>query len=107
MRKGGAQEVRTSGKEVVKEDDQMMARQASRPRLRLLGLLVLISALCLGLVDAGAAVASTGTVTMPHWQVEARAAPTNLPVEGNAGITVSAANIGDAEAKAPIRVVDL
>lgn len=85
----------------------MMARQVSRLRHRTLGLLALIGALCLGLVSAGVAVASTGTVTMPHWQVEARAAPTNLPVEGNAGITVSAANIGDAEAKAPIRVVDL
>lgn len=85
----------------------MIARETSRLRLRTLGLLALIGALCLGLVGAGAAVASAGTVTLPHWQVEARAAPTNLPVEGNAGITVSAANIGDAEAKAPIRVVDL
>jgi hypothetical protein len=85
----------------------MIARQASRLRLRTLCLAALISALCLGLVFAGVAAASTGTVTLPHWQVEARAAPTNLPVDGNAGITVSAANIGDAEAKAPIRVVDL
>ncbi len=84
----------------------MIARRVRRLRLCTLGVLALIGALCLGLVCAGAAVASAGTATMPHWQVEARAAPTNLPEEGNAGITVSASNIGDAETKAPTRVVD-
>jgi hypothetical protein len=84
----------------------MTARPASRLRRYRLGVVALLGALLTGLVCATGALAAE-EVTMPHWKVEARAAPTNLPAEGNGAISVSAANIGDAEAKGPIHVADV
>jgi hypothetical protein len=46
---------------------------------------------------AGATPAFAEAPPAPHWKLESRAAPTNLPLKGEAMIVVTAANLGDAE----------
>jgi hypothetical protein len=69
----------------------------------------LLGALLLALL-AWAAPASAEAPAVPHWQLEARPAPTNLPLKGEAALVVTAGNVGDAAAQGengkPIRVID-
>jgi hypothetical protein len=43
---------------------------------------------------------------MPHWKLESRAAPTNLPVDSEGLVILTASNIGDAEVDTPFEVTD-
>jgi len=71
--------------------------------------LVVTSVLLAALAYATPALAEARLV--PHWTLESRAAPTNLPLEGEALIIVTAANTGDAvapgDAAQPIKITDL
>ena len=65
------------------------------------------AALVLALVFAASASAAESE---PHWELEARAAPTSLPLKGEGAIAITAANIGDegafASKASPIRIKD-
>jgi len=85
----------------------MMRPRSHHSYGRLAAAISLVVALLAVLSCATAAIAAEGgAAVVPHWDVEARGAPTNLPPEGEGGITVSAGNVGDTEAKGPIRVID-
>lgn len=58
--------------------------------------LVVTSILLGALAAATPALAEAGAI--PHWTLESRAAPTNLPLNGEGLIIVTASNTGDAEA---------
>ncbi len=75
----------------------------SRPAVAIFAAATLLAGLTCA---SGALAAEAGAAVLPHWNVEARAAPTALPPAGEGGITVSAGNVGDTEAKGPIRVID-
>jgi hypothetical protein len=67
----------------------------SRRRLPLAGLSALLGALALMMLG-GAPAASALAPATPHWHLEVRPAPTNLPLTGKAELVVTAANLGDA-----------
>ena len=69
--------------------------QRSMWRRGAMAAVVALAALFGTLAFATAASAATGS---PHWRLESRAAPTNLPLVGEGQIIVSAANLGDAPA---------
>jgi hypothetical protein len=50
------------------------------------------------LAGAPAALAGVEAAPVPHWHLQSRAAPTNLPLNGVAEIMARAINLGDAEA---------
>ena len=71
-----------------------MRRRAPRAALRLSApatLFVLLAAL------TGAAPAFAEAPSVPHWRLESRSAPTNLPLAGEGMVLATAANLGDAE----------
>src|SRR5271165_928127 len=75
----------------------MTVLRASR-RLRQGRLLALAVTSVVLLALEGAAPALATEIEFPHWNIESRVAPTNLPPEGEGVIVVTATNLGDAEA---------
>jgi len=75
----------------------MTVLRASR-RLRQGRLLALAVTSVVLLALEGAAPALATEIEVPHWNIESRVAPTNLPPEGEGVIVVTATNLGDAEA---------
>jgi hypothetical protein len=54
---------------------------------------------------AGAAPARATEPPVPHWRIESRSAPTNLPLKGEGMVIATAANIGDAEVNGKVSPV--
>jgi hypothetical protein len=86
----------------------MIVAPEGRRRRRTVSLIAVVGALLATLLGATSAFAAgeEGAPLMPHWLVEARAAPTILPVEGNGAVVVSAGNVGDSETNGPIHLTD-
>jgi hypothetical protein len=55
----------------------------------------------------GAAPAAAEAPSVPHWRLESRSAPTNLPLTGEGMVLATAANLGDAEVNAAQSTVTL
>ncbi len=70
-----------------------MIRRSRQRRSRSALAVVAISVVVVALAGATPALAAPA----PHWALESRSAPTNLPPGGEAQIVVSAVNLGDAE----------
>jgi hypothetical protein len=74
-------------------------------RRLLLPAFVAIAVAAAGLVGTSAAFAAEAP-SVPHWNLESRPAPTNLPAGGNGMIVVTASNLGDAAATGTTQIVD-
>ncbi len=85
----------------------MMSRP-QRIRSRSLGTGLALGTLLVALLGAAPALAAAPAA--PHWRLESRPAPTNLPLKGEGMIMVTASNIGDAEAHStvaePVTITD-
>jgi len=67
-------------------------------------------AICLGVLAAGLAGAAPALAlapAAPHWRLESRPAPTNLPLKGEGVIVVTASNIGDGEVQGKVEPVTI
>jgi uncharacterized repeat protein (TIGR01451 family) len=82
------------------------ARGRSRLHGPLLSLAGALTVLLATLAAAPSALAGLPATTKPHWSLESRAAPTNLPLNGNGEILVTASNIGDAPMNSTITITD-
>src|ERR1019366_4420329 len=107
--KAGTQEIRAEQidrQEKLDREQGMMSR--SEPvRSRSLGAMLALGMLIAALLGASPALAAAPVA--PHWRLESRPAPTNLPLEGEAMIVVAASNIGDAEVEGgahPVTITD-
>jgi hypothetical protein len=66
--------------------------------------------LTLGVMAVACAIAQpalAGVVPAPHWRLESRTAPTNLPLNGEGAVVVTASNLGDAEVNGRASTVKL
>ena len=84
----------------------MIATRSLRARSRSLCVIAMLSGLVAALAGATPAFAEQAP-SIPHWKLESRSAPTNLPLESEGMIVVTAANIGDADVKAESRHVTI
>jgi hypothetical protein len=111
VRTGGAQEI-SCAREKIFGREQEAGREVIPRGLTWVSRLVLAGALVIALVFAASASASEAIPApkVPHWELETRAAPTSLPLKGQGGIAITAANIGDegafASKTSPIRIKD-
>ncbi len=74
----------------------MSANRNSVLRRAVLRAAVVMCGLLSALLAFSSAASAVEAPKAPHWRLEARAAPTNLPLAGEGSIVVTAANLGDA-----------
>ncbi len=75
----------------------MMSRRSRQTRGRSLRAVAAVGVLLAALAGATPAFAEGTPAPIPHWKLESRPAPTNLPLKGEGLIVVTLANLGSAD----------